>query len=180
MLSRQLYSKKYLILDGYNVINACVALKKISKNNLEDSRIYLIDKLVEYKAFTGEKVIIVFDAYAIKGKKNREESYKGIDVIFTKENQTADSYIEKLATELASDKKKLVKVVTSDWAEQQIILGSGATRVSPRELLEDISAIKDKINKKYKEDSTTSKSSIGEALDRKVLEALEQIRKQGI
>ena len=85
----------YLIIDGYNIINAWDDLKEIAKYSLEDSREKLIHYIIDYAEFTGKKAIIVFDAYNIKNYKEKIEKRKHITVVYTKELQTADSYIEK-------------------------------------------------------------------------------------
>jgi len=126
--------KEFLIIDGYNVINAWSDLKVISEGSLEEARNVLIDKMAEYQSYTGAQVIIVFDAYQVKSTKINKDKINNVEIVFTKKNQTADSYIEKKVEGLAKDKRNIVKVVTSDLAEQQFILGSGGVRVLPREL----------------------------------------------
>ena len=92
----------------------------------------LIDTIIDYAEFSGQKAIIVFDAYNVKNSKEKVENRKYITVVYTKEHQTADSYIEKFITTLS--KYDEVKVATNDYAEQQIVLGKGASRISSREL----------------------------------------------
>lgn len=169
--------KEFLIVDGYNVINAWPDLKKISKENLEEARDFLIERMAEYQSFTGEKVVLVFDAYQVKGTKAKVEKIKGVEVVFTKEHQTADSYIEKKVDELTRNKRNIVKVVTSDWAEQQVILGSGAVRVIPRELKIDLDLMKNKIRTKAGK-AKKKKEILSERLDKNVLEILEKWRKE--
>ena len=96
---------------------------------LEVARTELVGMMAEYRAFKGINVIIVFDAYLVKGSTRNKEKLKGIEVVFTKEKETADSYIERLIVELLSNKKNRVSVVTNDWTEQQMVLGGGATRI---------------------------------------------------
>lgn len=124
--------KEYLFVDGYNIINSWERLKKIGKENLEESRDTLIDIMTEYKHYSGIEIIIVFDAHLVKGNSGTEQNYKGIRVVYTKENETADHFIERSLDEIG--KIKRVRVATSDWMEQQIILGRGGTRISAREL----------------------------------------------
>lgn len=124
--------KEYLFVDGYNIINSWERLKKIGKENLEESRDALIDIMTEYKHYSGIEIIIVFDAHLVKGNSGTEQNYKGIRVVYTKENETADHFIERSLDEIG--KIKRVRVATSDWMEQQIILGRGGTRISAREL----------------------------------------------
>lgn len=168
--------KEFLIIDGYNIINAWPDLKEISERSLEEARDVLVDKMVEYRFYTNIEVIVVFDAYRVDGAKVKRDRIKGVDVIFTKKNQTADSYIEKKVEQLAKDKKNIVKVVTSDWAEQQIVLGSGGIRVLPRELKIEYNQMRSKIKKRARK-TTQSRMVLGDRIDDKVLEILEKWRK---
>lgn len=138
--------KEYLFVDGYNIINSWDRLKKIGKENLEESRDALIDIMTEYKHYSGIEIIIVFDAHLVKGNSGTEQNYKGIRVVYTKENETADHFIEKSLDEIG--KIKRVRVATSDWMEQQIILGRGGTRISARELEMEIFDEKNIIKRK--------------------------------
>lgn len=138
--------KEYLFVDGYNIINSWERLKKIGKENLEESRDTLIDIMTEYKHYSGIEIIIVFDAHLVKGNSGTEQDYKGIRVVYTKENETADHFIERRLDEIG--KIKRVRVATSDWMEQQIILGRGGTRISARELEMEIFDEKNIIKRK--------------------------------
>ncbi len=169
--------KEYVILDGYNVINAWTDLKKISEGSLEAGRNVLIERMSEYHSYTGAKVIIVFDAYQMKANKVKKEIINGVEIVFTKKNQTADSYIERKVEMLAKDKRNIVKVVTSDWAEQQIVLGSGGVRLLPRELKFQYEQMKTKIRKKADE-TQRSRMNLGDRIDTRVLEILEKWRKE--
>ena len=125
-----------LIVDGYNMIGAWPELVELKKKNLAAARDRLIEILADYQGYTGTKVIVVFDAYDVKGVERKYRNYK-IDIIFTKENETADEKIEKLAVESANRRTK-VYVATSDLAEQWLIFGQGAYRKSARELYNEI------------------------------------------
>ena len=138
--------KDYLIVDGYNIINAWDELKEIAISDLEHAREKLIDAIIEYAEFTGRLGIIVFDAYNIKSCKEKIEKRKNITIVYTKEYQTADSYIEKFIGSLS--KYDDVKVATNDYAEQQIVLGKGASRITSRELKLDLENAKSKIREK--------------------------------
>lgn len=169
-------SKSYLIVDGYNIINAWEELKNLAKTDLENAREKLIDNIIEYAEFTGRKAIIVFDAYNVKNFREKIEERKYITVVYTKKHQTADSYIEKFISTLS--KYDDVKVATNDYAEQQIILGKGATRVSSRELKLDLESTKSKII----ENNSSMKKKIQrnwleERLDKETLSKLENIRR---
>ncbi|MBR2283433.1 MAG: TetM/TetW/TetO/TetS family tetracycline resistance ribosomal protection protein [Ruminococcus sp.] len=122
----------YLLVDGYNVIFAWDELKRLAEVNLDDARQELINIMCNYQGYDGSEVIIVFDAYKVPGKDREIEKRYNISVVYTKEAETADSYIERVSHELT--KKHRVRVATSDGAEQMIILGSGALRISASEL----------------------------------------------
>ncbi|WP_432404545.1 NYN domain-containing protein [Wukongibacter sp. M2B1] len=169
--------KEYIIIDGYNVINAWSDLKKLSEENLEAARNILIDRMAEYHSYTGAEVIIVFDAYRVKGAKIKKDRINDVEIVFTKKNQTADSYIEIKVESLAKDKRNIVKVVTSDLAEQQVILGSGGIRVLPKELKFQYEQMKTKIEKKV-EKSTNNRMNLGDRINTEVLEILEKWRRE--
>lgn len=122
----------YLLVDGYNIIFAWDELKKIAEENLDAARAELVKIMCNYQGFTGYEVILVFDAYKVKGKNRDVERYYNINIVYTKESETADSYIERVTHELS--KKHRVFVATSDGPEQMIIFGSGAMRISAIEL----------------------------------------------
>lgn len=124
--------KEYLFVDGYNIINSWERFSQLKKGHLEEARNELIEIMTEYKHYSGIEIIIVFDAHLVKGNTGVEESHNGLKVVYTKENETADQYIEKKLDEIGRIKR--VRVATSDWMEQQIILGRGGTRISAREL----------------------------------------------
>lgn len=133
---------EYLIVDGYNVIGSWPNLKRLSKN-MEDARHKLIEILSEYQAFTGQEIIIVFDAYRCKGRKEIENR-PGVEVRYTDHGQTADSLIESLVGKLSE--RYPVGVVTSDWAQQQIVLGKGARRWSSREFYHEVKRVTSQIS----------------------------------
>ncbi len=124
--------KEYLFVDGYNVINSWDRFNEIKNESFEEARNQLIDILVEYMHYSKIEIILVFDGHQVKGNNGTKITYKGLEIIYTKENETADQYIEKQVDEIGRNKK--VRVATSDWIEQQIILARGATRISSREL----------------------------------------------
>ncbi len=141
--SKKVFDKEYLLIDGYNIIFAWEDLKGISKDNLESARSKLIEKMITYKVFKKCEIIIVFDAYKVKGNRGEVENIDGITVVYTKEAQTADSYIEKATKELSKNYK--VTVATSDNLEQLIIFGNGAFRMSARTLKEDMDRVDETI-----------------------------------
>jgi len=127
---------EYLLVDGYNIIFSWNELKKQADENLDLARNTLINKLCNYQGFRKCKVILVFDAYKVKGNKGSCERINNIDVVYTKEAETADSYIERTSHELGKDYR--VRVATSDNLEQMIILGNGAYRISSQEFYEEM------------------------------------------
>ena len=126
----------YLLVDGYNIIFAWEELNKIAQQNLDLARSELINILCNYQGYNRCEVIVVFDAYKVKGNKGEVERHGGITAVYTKEAETADMYIEK-ATRILG-KKHRVRVATSDRLEQLIIFGADAERVSASELYAEV------------------------------------------
>ncbi len=152
-----------LLVDGYNMIGAWEELKALRDDDLEQARNILIDKMAEYQAYRKRRVIIVFDAYEVRGAEHKHEKYR-VEVIFTKENETADECIERLIKEFKNVRTK-VYVATSDYAEQRTIFAQGAYRISARELWIEISNIQKEIKndiKLHKEGKRTQKIPISE------------------
>lgn len=131
---------EYLLVDGYNVIFAWEHLSQLS---FDGAREALINILCNYQGYRKCEVIVVFDAYKVKGQQREIDRVNGISVVYTKEAETADMYIEKTSHQLA--KHHRVRVVTSDGMEQLIILGNGALRVSSRAFLEEVRQAEDEI-----------------------------------
>ena len=139
----QLSGKTYLLVDGYNIIFAWDDLKKAAEDSLDLARELLINRLCNYCGYAQCELILVFDAYKVKGGIGSVEKVNNINVVYTKEAETADSYIERVTHELS--KKHRVRVATSDGLEQIIILGSGAERVSASAFLEEVTDAEQKI-----------------------------------
>ena len=125
--------KKYLLVDGYNVIFAWKELKELADDNLDAARGRLIDILCNYQGYTGVELIAVFDAYKVKGGQGSSSRYNNIYVVYTKEAQTADAYIERTTNEIFRREEASVSVVSSDGLVQMIVAGDGAIRISARE-----------------------------------------------
>lgn len=136
---------EYLLVDGYNIIFGWEELNKIAKDNLELARAKLINILCNYQGFRRCDLILVFDAYRVKGSHREIEKEHGITVVYTKEAETADMFIEKTAHELGKDHR--VRVATSDNVEQIIIMGNGAIRVSATEFLAEVNEVESAIRK---------------------------------
>jgi len=118
---------EYILVDGYNIIFAFESLRKLASENIDLARNMLINRLINYRAVKDCELLIVFDAYKVKGNVGSVEEHSGIKVVYTKEAETADSYIEKASHKLAG--QYTVRVATSDGLEQMIILGNGALRI---------------------------------------------------
>ncbi len=125
----------YLLVDGYNIIHAWEGLRAIARQDLDGARSRLIDRLRNYQGWKKCIVIVVFDAYKVKGNPGSVEKAGDVYVVYTKEAETADMYIEKTTYALAKDRREhRVRVATSDGLEQMIILGHGAVRMPAAEL----------------------------------------------
>lgn len=133
----------YLLVDGYNIIFAWDELKDLAKSNLDAARGKLMDILCDYQGFTRCNLILVFDAYKVKGGMGAVGKYHNIHVVYTKEAETADMYIEKVTKEIGT--KHRVRVATSDGLEQLIIMGHGAMRISAAEFEREVAEVKKKV-----------------------------------
>ncbi len=134
--SQQYSGIEYLLVDGYNVIFSWEKLKQTAKENIDAARNMLINILCNYQGYKKCELILVFDAYKVKGNVREVEKIGNISVVYTKEAETADMYIEKTSHKLAKNNR--VRVVTSDGLEQLIILGGGALRVSSQAFLTEV------------------------------------------
>ena len=128
----------YILVDGYNIIFAWERLKKLADKSLDLARSELINIMANYRGFMQCELIVVFDAYRVKGDHREIEQHSGISVVYTKEAETADTYIERTAHQLSKNHR--VRVATSDRLEQVIILGGGAMRISAHEFELEVDA----------------------------------------
>lgn len=135
----------YLLVDGYNVIFGFDDLKELAKDNLESARVSLLDKLSVYKSYFKCEIIVVFDAYKVKGNIGEVEKLGDINIVYTREKQTADQYIEKVTHKLIKDYN--VTVVTSDNAEQVIVYNTGASILSVKKFKQEIENIEKNVSK---------------------------------
>lgn len=136
----------YLLVDGYNIIFAWQELKELADINIDSARDKLIEKLANYQGYKGCKLILVFDAYKVKGGKENVIKQGDMWIVYTKEAETADRYIAKASLELTG--KGIVRVATSDALIQMIIFGSGAVRASARELEAEVKYVEGQIAEK--------------------------------
>ena len=137
--------KEYIIVDGYNLMFAWEGLAGLAKENFDAARHILTDILCNYRGYTKCELVLVFDGYKVKGNAGEKSDYKGIHLVYTKENETGDMYIEKLVEEVG--KNYSVKVVTSDNLIQVSALRAGVLRVSAREFIKEI----ERVNAQIKE-----------------------------
>ena len=135
--------EEYLLVDGYNIIHAWDELSRLAEQDLDGARRRLMDILSNYQGWRKCRLILVFDAYKVKGNHGSVEKYHNIHVVYTKEAETADMYIEKTTYEIAREHR--VRVATSDGLEQLIILGHGAQRISARELKYEVDEVERQI-----------------------------------
>lgn len=137
----------YLLVDGYNIIFAWDELKSIAETDLGAARDRLMDIMCNYQGYRNMNLILVFDAYKVAGNPGEAFDYHNIHIVYTKEAQTADQYIEKFVHE--TGKTYDITVATSDGLEQLIVMGAGATRLSARNLLEEVERMEQELREKY-------------------------------
>lgn len=155
-------SKKYLLVDGYNVIYAWDELKELLDTNVDAARGKLLDEMCNYQGMKGMELIVVFDAYRVKGHETEITDYLNIHVVYTKEAETADQYIEKFAH--THGRKYDVTVATSDGLEQIIIRGQGCRLLSARELKRDYEEAKAQIRTEYLDKQKHEKSYVTDGI----------------
>ena len=143
--------KEYIIVDGYNLIFAWDGLAALAKENFDAARHILTDILCNYRGYTKCELVLVFDGYKVKGNAGEKSDYNGIHLVFTKENETGDMYIEKLVEEVG--KNYSVRVVTSDNLIQVSALRAGVLRVPAREFIKEIERVNDRIKEIIAENS---------------------------
>lgn len=173
-LSGRNEEKQYLLVDGYNIIFAWDFLKELAEVNLEAARGKLMDILCNYQGFSGVTLIVVFDAYKVKGNPGEIFKYHNIHVVYTKEAETADQYIEKTTHELGH--KHQVTVATSDSLEQVIVMGQGARRLSASDFREEVEQAEQEIRRINRERRQNGKNYLLENADDETAELLENVR----
>lgn len=173
-LSGRKEEKQYLLVDGYNIIFAWDFLKELAEVNLEAARGKLMDILCNYQGFSGVTLIVVFDAYKVKGNPGEIFKYHNIHVVYTKEAETADQYIEKTTHELGH--KHQVTVATSDSLEQVIVMGQGARRLSASDFREEVEQAEQEIRRINRERRQNGKNYLLENADDETAELLENVR----
>ena len=167
----------YLLVDGYNVIYEVSELKEASLLSLDIARAKLGDALCEYAVLSGYRIILVFDAHLVADGIGSIQDYRGIKIVFTKEAQTADQYIERAAYKLSKQpKKERVSVATSDGVEQLIILASGAFRITPGELWKEVKRVKENMRQNYNKTRPIKRNPFESLLDADTAKKLDAMR----
>ena len=166
--------KEYLLVDGYNIIFSWEDLKELAEVNLEAARGKLMDILCNLQGYRKNTVILVFDAYRVEGSKGSISKYHNIHVVYTKEAETADQYIEKTAHELGRQYE--VTVATSDALEQVIIMGQGAKRMSAQGLFEEIQNVNAEIRDSFLSQYSGDKQYLLENLPEELAKFMEEVR----
>lgn len=167
----------FLLVDGYNIIHAWDELRELVEEvSLESARWKLMDMLSNYKGVKKTTIILVFDAYLVKGNPGSVTPYHNIYVVYTKEAETADHYIERVVTSLP--KYYRVRVATTDGLEQVIISGQGAVRMSARELYHEIKQVEQELRTQYIENRPPKNNILADHLDEESLAWLEALRRQ--
>ncbi len=169
-------NKDFLLVDGYNIIHAWNELKEMTEVNLESAREKLLDIMSNYQGFKSHiTVIVVFDGYLVKGNIGTAYEYNNIFVVFTKEAETADHYIEKTVNNLPRECN--VRVATSDGLEQLIILGRGAVRMSARELKNEVENVNTQLRETFIDKRPPKGNLLMDNLDEETQRMLELMRR---
>ena len=170
--------RRVLIVDGYNIINTH---PDFSGGSLSDARERLLNALMDYAGYSGQDVVLVFDAWMSDRTTRTEEKRGAVTVVYTQKGEIADRYIERLCDELASDielHRLEVRVASSDALEQTIVLGRGASRMSSRELMFEMSQLRNDGIRRVIEKPVARRATIGERLSPSVRAKLEEMKKK--
>lgn len=167
---------KIIFVDGYNVINNWPNLKEQKDYSFDGARKSLIDILHNYSVYDGCKITIVFDAHKVSRSIEKKENINNnISIVFTKDGETADSYIERQVNDLG--RRFEVYVVTSDWLEQQTVFQRGAMRMATLEFYNEVLGTESKINKDTKENIISAKNNLLDNIDDDIFKKLEDMRR---
>lgn len=166
--------QEYLLVDGYNVIFAWDDLKELAAVDIGAARDKLMDILCNYQGFKKCVLILVFDAYKVEGYALEIQKYRNIHVVYTKEAETADQYIEKVVHHIG--RKYHVTVVTSDGVEQVITMGQGGTRVSSRDFLEEVRLTEKMIREEAEKHRENGRNYLFDHMDEELVKEMEEVR----
>ncbi|MGI6778124.1 MAG: NYN domain-containing protein [Acetivibrionales bacterium] len=165
---------EYLILDGYNIINSWGDFFNLKEDSLEECRNKLLNTLSNYQGYKKANIIVVFDAHMVKDSQEKVEYFDNIKVVFTKENETADNYIERFVYKYGST--HIIRVVTSDYLEQTLVMSKGGIRITPRELKLEIENVC-REERKVLKNKPVNTNSLMNHLKPELLKELEKIRR---
>jgi predicted RNA-binding protein with PIN domain len=168
--------REILLVDGYNIIHAWSELKRIAQDSLEDARHALVEIMQDFQGYLGYRIIIVFDAHMIQGGLEKKEIFGGVEVVYTKENETADRYIERMVDGIPKNVR--VMVATSDYLQQTIVMSRGAVRISARELMEQVKHYRKSLVKEYLEKPEPKSNTLEDWAEPEVAKILNRWRKQ--
>lgn len=166
--------EEYLLVDGYNIIFAWEELRELSKVTIDGARQKLMDILCNYQGYKKCTLILVFDAYKVTGNTGEAIDYHNIHVVYTKEAETADQYIEKLAHKIG--RQYNVTVATSDGLEQLIIYGQGCHLMSARDLKEEVAWANEQIREEKAKLEKSGKNYLFHGADEELAAYLEDVR----
>ena len=179
-MKRRSGPERVLIVDGYNVLNARRHME--GAGALADARDALIARLQDYAGFSGQRIILVFDAWQGDRRSRSVEEHGSVQVVFTQKGETADRYIERLCDEYADKiayRQAEVRVATSDALEQTIVLGRGAVRMSSRELLMEMQQVRDSGVTRTKQTATLKRSTVEDRIPADVMERMRAMVRGG-
>jgi len=167
-------ARGYLLVDGYNIIFAWDELAKLAEDSIDIARARLCDILNEHQGITGLEIILVFDAHLVEGGLGSVLRYHNITVVYTKEAETADHYIEQVSAKLS--RQDTVTVATSDRIEQIIIMSQGARRMSAADLLDDVKREKEQLHERYLSRQPARGNRLAGLLDAETAKLLDAMR----
>ena len=173
--------QRVLIVDGYNIINARRGAGEMDSYTLADAREKLISDLMDYAGYSAQRVILVFDAWMSDRTTRTEERHGAVTVVYTQKGEIADRYIERLCDGLAGDidlRRVEVRVASSDALEQTIVLGRGASRMSARELMFEMSQLRSDGIRRVLDKPVTRRATIGERLSEDMRRRLDEMKKK--
>ncbi|MCL2703399.1 MAG: NYN domain-containing protein [Defluviitaleaceae bacterium] len=172
------FSTSYLLVDGYNIIYAWKHLRRLADGaggSLDAARQTLVDILANYRGVRHQEIIVVFDAHKVNGGIGSVERRNGVFMVYTREAETADEYIERAAGAIMKENIR-VRVATSDYLEQIIIMGQGAARLFAEDLQREVEEAERDIRTRINEPKPIHKNRLFDNLDPKTAELLEKIR----
>jgi len=177
LLPRKIEIKdNYLLVDGYNIIHAWPELQQLADDNMDLARSKLLDALCNYQAIRKCRVMVVFDAYRVPGHQEEISDYRNIQVVFTKEAQTADEFIERFAHE--HRKKYHITVATSDSLQQIIIRSAGSALLSATDLWHELEQVKSYAKQINQSQQSLTRNYIGDTVDRDIIQQIESLKNE--